>query len=131
MTKTPLNNFISVKEFAQRAGVSTQSIYKQLDKRLATYSTKVGNRTMIDISALSELYGVEVVQPNSTELATVSTEESTYLQKYIQKLEEQLEKKDKQIEDLTQMLDQEQRLHAADKQELLKLQDKKRKWWPF
>lgn len=142
MAKTPPNNFISVKEFAERAGVSSQAIYKQVETRLKKFATKVGNRWFIDISALSEVYNIEENQPKPTEeptkptnLPTVSTEKPTITQEYIQTLKDQLAEKDRQIAKLQQSLDQEQRLHAADKQKLLEYQEQeqkpKKKWWPF
>lgn len=129
--KTLPNKFISVKEFAKLAGVSSQSVYKKLNNKLQTYSTVVDNKKVIDTTALWEVYGIEEFNPNSTKFATNSTNDSTKVervesnslnQELIQMLRKELEEKNKQIERLQQSLDNEQRLHAMEKQKVLELQ---------
>lgn len=70
------NQYISVKEFAERAGKSVQAIYKGLNNRLNQYVKLVDNQKMLDIKALQEVYGIEVEQPIQPELTTDSTEET-------------------------------------------------------
>ena len=58
--------YLSIKDFAKRAGVSQQSLYKRLNKlnnQLNNYIKLIDNQKMIDIRALQEVYGVEVEQP--------------------------------------------------------------------
>ena len=124
--------YISIKEFAELAGVSQQAIYKQLNNKLKTYLKVVDSKKMLDKSAL-ELFKK---QENS----------STVEQQLINMLQTELNQKNEQIANLQKLLDQEQQLHAMARQELLFLQEKtqepeaieseptepeKKKWWQF
>lgn len=133
MTKALPNKTVSVSEFAKLAGVSNQAIYKQIPTRLATYSTKVGNRWMIDISALDEVYNNDELTTNEQPVDNQQqpTEQpSEITQAYIQTLKDQLAAKDKQIESLLQKLEHEQELRMAEVQAvLLSAPEPKRKWW--
>lgn len=54
--------YLSIAEFAEKAGVSKQAIYKQVNNensQITPYVLREGKRTLIKVSALSELYGVE------------------------------------------------------------------------
>lgn len=133
MTKTLSNNFISVKEFAKLAGVSSQSVYKKLNRlnnELQTYSTIVDNKKVIDTTALWEVYKIEEFNPNSTKFATNSTKETTrvednsFNQELIQMLKKQLDEKDKQISELQTLLSQEQQLRLVEHQQLLEYKAK-------
>ena len=66
-----MNDYLSVKEFSAAAGVSTQTIYKQLEKRLAPHVIESGGRKYISKVALEEFYKV---QPDATELQPDATE---------------------------------------------------------
>ena len=66
-----MNDYLSVKEFSAAAGVSTQTIYKQLEKRLAPHVIESGGRKYISKVALEEFYKV---QPDATKLQPDSTE---------------------------------------------------------
>lgn len=53
---------LSIAEFAEKAGVSKQAIYKQVNNensQLNPYIVREGKRTLIKSSALVELYGVD------------------------------------------------------------------------
>lgn len=55
-------DYLSIADFAEKAGVSKQAIYKQINNnnsQIAPYILKNGKKTVIKISALKELYGVE------------------------------------------------------------------------
>ena len=135
------NQYISVKEFAQRAGKSVQAIYKGLNNRLNQYVKLVDNQKMLDIRALQEVYGIDVEQPIQPELTTNSTEDSTkdivievlfeQLKKELDVKNEQLREKDNQIaalnkrlEESHRLLDQSQQLQAMEKK-IQALEDKK------
>ena len=131
------NQYISVKEFAERAGKSVQAIYKGLNNRLNQYVKLVDNQKMLDIKALQEVYGIEVEQPIQPELITDSTNETVVevlfeqLKKELDVKNEQLREKDNQIaalnkrlEESHRLLDQSQQLQAMEKK-IQALEDKK------
>ena len=113
-----MGKIVTVKEFAGLAGVSEQSVYKRLTTSLKPYSTIVDNRKMVDISALAEVYGKDVMQPlnNFDSTASINVERTTkadlqvdILQKQIEDLKEdkarlyeELETKNQQITDLSE-----------------------------
>lgn len=140
------NQYISVKEFAERAGKSVQAIYKGLNNRLNQYVKLVDNQKMLDIKALQEVYGIEVEQPIQPELTTDSTEETVIdtlleeieiLRKELDVKNEQIREKDKQLnekdnqmaalnkrlEESHRLLDQQQQLQAMEKK-IQALEDK-------
>ena len=80
-----MNDYLSVKEFSAAAGVSTQTIYKQLETRLAPYVKESGGRKYISKAALEEFYKAQQdatelqldateIQPDATELQSDPTE---------------------------------------------------------
>ena len=126
--------YLSIKDFAKRAGVSQQSLYKRLNKlnnQLNNYVKMVENQKMIDIRALQEVYGVEVEQPIQPKIEPVEQPIQPNFdsilsqnQQMIDMLKEQLEAKDKQIENLQKLLDQEQHLNAMNHEKILLLESK-------
>ena len=72
-----MNDYLSVKEFSAAAGVSTQTIYKQLETRLAPYVKESGGRKYISKAALEEFYKVQQdateLQPDATKLQPDTT----------------------------------------------------------
>lgn len=145
------DEYISIKEFAKRAGVSVQSIYKRLNglnNPLNQYIKLVENQKMLNISALEEIYGIEVEQPiqpiHSTPHSTHSTSHSTSekdkktetVSELVSILEKELGAKNEQIAHLQKLLDQEQQLRMISEQKLLQIEEnktveegqKKKKW---
>lgn len=152
------DEYISIKEFAKRAGVSVQSIYKRLNglnNPLNQYIKLVENQKMLNISALEEIYGIEVEQPiqpihstHSTSHSTHSTSHSTSekdkktetksetVSELVSILEKELGAKNEQIAHLQKLLDQEQQLRMISEQKLLQIEEnktveegqKKKKW---
>lgn len=131
------NQYISVKEFAQRAGVSVQVIYKGLNNRFNQYVKLVDNQKMLDIRALQEIYGIEVEQPIQPELTTNSTEDSTkdiVIDTLLEQIEilrneldvknEQIREKDKQLSDTLKALNQAQHLQAVAESKIKLLEEK-------
>lgn len=102
--------YLSIKDFAKRAGVSQQSLYKRLNKlnnQLNNYIKLVDNQKMIDIRALQEVYGVEVEQPIQPFIQPVEQPIQPNLQEEIEEkndliefLKDQLRAKDEQIESM-------------------------------
>ena len=46
------NDLLTVKEFAERGGMSVQAIYKQLNNQLKEFSTTVENKKYVNKKAL-------------------------------------------------------------------------------
>lgn len=108
---------LTIAEFAKRAKVSKQAIYKELrkeDGRLSTYVSTIDNQKMLKASALEEVYGVHDSQPQST---TVNQNNAVY-DELIAMLRKELEQKDEQIKELHELLSQEQKLNALSQQKL-------------
>lgn len=94
------NEYLSIKEFAEKAGVSTQAIYARLAKDLQPYLKIENGKKSMSIEALT-LFDTDEQQPDL----------STDLQLALKCLQAQLETKDKQIAELTTALINEQ--HSA------------------
>ena len=133
--------YITIKGFAARAGVSPQAIYKrlnQVDNQLNNYVKTVGNQRMLNIKALHDIYGIHVVNQNQpVEQSVVNfnqPDQIKMLQEQLnvkdQQLREQAErdqKKDEQIRMLQeQLIEQDQRHHEQIQtmQELLSQEQK-------
>lgn len=95
-----MSEYVSIKEFAEKAGVSTQAIYARLAKDLQPYLKIENGKKSVSIEALA-LFNTEEQQPNLP----------NDLQLALKCLQAQLEVKDKQIEELTKALLNEQ--HSA------------------
>lgn len=70
------NEYLTVQEFAEAAGVSKQTIYKQMNSRLAPYVQTIKGQKKIAATALHEFYDT-VEQPKSTENKLDSTEKNS------------------------------------------------------
>lgn len=120
--------YITVKEFAEKIGVSRQTVYKWLSKGdnwLTGYATKGDKGVYIDIRAVDAYKGVNGRQSRdskATDKATSkATAEKTVENDYIETLKQQIEEKDKQIKELSRLLDQQQQLslHLQSKIDML------------
>lgn len=118
-------DFLDVKEFAAAVGVSVQAIYKRLKKEddiLNNYVSSVSGKTMISASAINDVFNIKgYVEPQEVE----------QLKERIEEQKEQLKTKDdlinnlmEQLKQQTNLLDQQQKLHAMDKQKILMLEEK-------
>lgn len=111
-----MSEYISIKEFAKLAGVSTQAIYQRINKDLQSYCKEVDGKKTLDIAAL-ELFKVETIQERlQSDCKAVDNDLQSALTETITVLREQLAIKDKQIEALTTALmnaqQSEQQAHA-------------------
>ena len=73
-------NYIPIAEFADRAGVSKQAIYKQVNNensQIIPYIQRTGKKTLINISALKELYGVDIEKSTQKETPVLDKVEET------------------------------------------------------
>lgn len=151
------DQYLSVKDFAQAAGVSVQSIYKrlnQVENPLNQYLNLIDGKKMLNIKALKDLYGIEIEQPVEQPLNRNSQPDSTSdtaikaLSQQLEVLQDQLKSKDQQIKELNQrlkesmqLLDQQQKLTAIAEQKVLMLEqsadqeedpeerESKKSWW--
>lgn len=73
-------NYISIAEFADRAGVSKQAIYKQVNNensQIIPYIQRTGKKTLINELALTELYGVDIEKSTPKETPVLDKVEET------------------------------------------------------
>lgn len=145
---------ISITEFAKRANVSRQAVYKRLtniDDNLIKYVNTVDGKKMLDIQALKDVYGIEVdkevdkndnVESTSCQsnvnLDNPKNKVEDMLLKQIEILQQEIKIKNEQIEQLHKLLDQEQQLRMVSEQKKLEIEDSnseqkevKKKWWQF
>lgn len=117
----PMNGkYISIPEFAKRAGVSKQSVYQRSQGVLKKYVKESQGQKVINIKALEEVYGIKLDQ----DLTADSQVEKTVDAAVIELLKNELAAKDRQIEKLQDLLDHEQQLHAATVQRLTVLEQR-------
>lgn len=110
--KDEKREYITIAEFAEKAGVSKQAIYQRLNKGLKEYFKVIDGVKMLNISALEELYGKELEQDIEQEIEQESQANSQENQDVIKALLEQLRAKDQQIADLNERLADEQKSHG-------------------
>lgn len=119
-----MKDYLSVKDFAEAAHLSTQRVYQLLAKDLKKFCKVFANKKYISTEAFSALGITPNLQVNSNDFASDFANEKTtleILQDTISVLRNQLEVKDKQIEALTAALTAAQALHAGSLQEQLTL----------
>lgn len=94
------NELLTIAEFAELAGVSRQSIYKQMSTRLSKYCKLVDNKKMIEYRALAEVFGIPVEQPCQPEndnSVNSDVNPNEPLEAVIEMLRNELEVKNRQI----------------------------------
>jgi len=92
-----VDEYISIKDFAKQAGVSTQAIYQRLDKDLSKYLQVVGKKKKLSIKGL-ELF---ILKEKDNDPSNVLVDS---LQATIQLLTSQIDVKDNQIQALNEAL---------------------------
>lgn len=94
------DELLTIAEFAELAGVSRQSIYKQMSTRLSKYCKLVDNKKMIEYRALAEVFGIPVEQPCQPEndnSVNHNVNPSEPFEEIIEMLRNELEVKNRQI----------------------------------
>lgn len=86
------NEYLSVKQFSERAGVSSQAVYKQLNNKLKKFKKVENGKIYVNIRGLSCF-----VSTNSTNVVQP-------VEQMIELLKEQLKAKDEQIRALNEQL---------------------------
>lgn len=116
------NEYISIKEFAELAGVSQQSIYQRIKKKynpIQVYLKDIDGHTFVRKTALKDLYSKENKEKVKEPLERILD----ILEKQLAEKDKQLQEKNKQIESLLKSLDDTQRL--LDQQQQLKAMETK------
>lgn len=141
-----MSEYISIKDFAIRAGVSQQSIYarlKQVDNELNKYVEEVDNLKMLDIRALQEVYNIgveqEVEQLAFKMLSTELNAKNAQIEQLQQQLIECDQKHREELARVHNLLENEQKLHLYTQQRLIALNDQLEQsepkdvkhWWQF
>lgn len=114
---------VTVKEFAKMADKSQQAIYKQLNNRLNPYIQLIDNQKMLEIRALSEVFGIEVEQPIQPKLNNKFNSETPLYDM----LKNELEAKNKQIEELQKALEKEREHSREQSRQMAVLADQSQK----
>lgn len=115
------DEYISIKEFANRAGVSAQSVYQRLNTSLKKYSRVENGKKTINTKALEEVYSIKVEQDFKQDF---KGNFKGFNEEIIELLRQELKAKDNQIAELQKLLNQEQMLHARTQEKLLLLEQK-------
>lgn len=121
--------YISIKEFSNRAGVSTQAVYQRLDKDLQSYLKIIDKRKMIEESAL-ELFSLKAVEKESdkqidNDLLKTLQDTLQILSKQLSEKDEQIRRKDQQLEELNQRLAEANKLNENNQILIAKTQEVK------
>lgn len=131
------DELLSIKAFASLAGRSQQTIYKQINTRLAEYVHEKDGQKWIERRALVEVFKIGDNQPVQPKNNPKTTEENNVdqrlydaMQTTIDLLQEQIRVKDEQINELNLRLKQalelgqgQVLLSVAEKQQLPPVQD--------
>ena len=136
----------TIKQIADELGVSKTTVRKKIENLgLQSSLRKNGNQFAIDEiqeKLIKQAFsGNETETKNANQSQTENHEVSdlvSVLQTTISVLKAELEAKDRQIEKLQMLLDQEQQLHALTAQQIKELSEQKepdmteeKKWWQF
>ena len=105
------DQYLSVKEFAQAAGVSVQAVYKRLSRDLKPFVKEVEGRKVIDKRALKEVYGKDQEALEEK----VDNDLINVLMNQINLLTNELNQKNSEINELHRLLENEQKLRLVDK----------------
>jgi len=119
-----MDNYLTVKQFADAANVSTQRIYQRLAKDLQSYCKEENGKKYISIEGLT-LFRKEDLQSTCQDLATDT--DKAYIDSLLQqiadlkadkdKLNARLDKAEETISNLTAALQAAQALHGIEKKQ--------------
>lgn len=129
------NEYLSIKEFADAAGVSKQAVYQRLTGTLKPYVSIKDGVKYLNIRALELYTGDDAVK----KLKKNNQEESNSVQvdSMVELLKRELDQKNKQIDELHKLLEQSQvnlsqaqyRLQLIEDQRNEQPEEKKEPWW--
>ena len=116
-----MSEYLTIKAFADLAGVSSQAIYQRLNKDLKKYLKVIEGKKMLSSEALTE-FGINKVDKKVEK--EIDNEFARSLQDTLIVLTEQLKVKDQQIADLNERLNQALKLNENNQVLLLDKQTK-------
>ena len=109
--------WLTVKQFADRAGVSTQAVYKQIANRLQPSCKEENGRRFIHSDALRFFTGADGLQPNGQEvdngLQPLPTEEAEKLRQELELLTAKLQRTEADLTAAREQRDAAERKAAA------------------
>lgn len=127
--------YLTIKEFADAAGVSKQAVYQRLTGTLKPYVSVKDGVKYLNIRALELYKGDDAVK----KLKKNNQEESNSVQvdSMVELLKRELDQKNKQIDELHKLLEQSQvnlsqaqyRLQLIEDQRNEEPEEKKESWW--
>lgn len=127
--------YLTIKEFADAAGVSKQAVYQRLTGTLKPYVSIKDGVKYLNIRALELYKGDDAVK----KLKKNNQEESNSVQvdSMVELLKKELDQKNKQIDELHKLLEQSQvnlsqmqyRLQLIEDQRNEESEEKKESWW--
>lgn len=97
------NDLLTITEFAELAGVSRQTVYRQLSTRLSKYCKLIDNQKMLEYRALEEVFEITVeqpIQPKGDKPVNCDVNPNEPLEQVIEMLKNELEVKNRQISTL-------------------------------
>lgn len=94
------NEYISIKEFAERAKLSRQTVYRMIEKDLKNFCKMVDNKKCISVTALDKISVNDVTQNSVTQVDNLIQ----ILSHQLQEKDNQIKEKNKQIEELQHIL---------------------------
>lgn len=97
-------DLLTIKAFAEASGRSQQTIYKQIETRLAPYLHKIEGKKYIERRALKEVFEIDVEQSSQPETDNSFNSENNPEHPLYAILKAELEAKNRQIEQLTAQL---------------------------
>lgn len=122
--------YLTVADFAKRAGVTKQAVYKQLNNRLSKYVIEENGRKLIKSTALNDLYSdvsqaksqpveqplnnqlIEIIQENQRIITALMNEKASmqmqltqaeHKLQLLEQVKEEDQQKDAKIEDLEEL----------------------------
>lgn len=116
-----MSEYLTIKAFADLAGVSSQAIYQRLDKDLKKYLKVINGKKMLNSEGLTA-FGINGIDKDVDK--GVDNEFARSLQETLLVLTEQLKVKDQQIADLNERLEQALKLNENNQVLLLEKQTK-------
>lgn len=99
-----MGEYVTITEFAKLAKVSRQAVYRRLDNDLKGYIVKEGNKLKINLDAV-HMFDKSVTQVTQSESEEVSEPSNLALLDELSTFVQRADKKDKQIEQLVNIVD--------------------------